>query len=84
MSIYAFMDRLGREIRIIRNDIQIADTKAIFFSENILDLFAEESIEEGDIVRTLDTNHLYRVIYVSEIRDEHGNIDHKRAEVQLI
>lgn len=84
MPIYSFMDRLGREIRILRNDIRIADTKAIFYSDNVIDLFPDESIEEGDIIRTLDTNHLYRVIFVTEILDEHGIIDHKRAEIQHI
>lgn len=84
MSIYLFMDRLGRPIRITRNDIQITETKAIFFSEKVIDLFPNESIEEGDFIRTLDTNLLFRVTSVTEIFDEHGKIDHKRAEMQLI
>jgi len=79
---YHFIERLGREIIITRNDSTVIITKAIFHSDDLIDLISEEEILEGDLITTLDTDHTYRVVFVTQIFDEHGKIDHIRLGIE--
>jgi hypothetical protein len=79
---YQFIERYGREILITRDGQTILITKALFHSDNLIDLISEVEIKENDIITTLDTDHSYVVVLATPMYDEHGKIDHIRLQIQ--